>query len=301
MRTRGTERDPIGLAILPFDGPARQNVRHAKGGGRTGDPCAGGRRRRHRLGGAAGRPVRRGGPSSSATARARFAPSDCAAGRSGCRSSARTRRGARSRSRFAVRARTDRSRPSLGTIFAAEGGPGYGSIAQRALLHPHARAAARAPRAGDGRHAGHRPLAGDRLPRAAAGRRLRRPRRRGSARASSARTSSPTGPRRRPTTSTRSGARSASTGSRSTATPTAPSSAQSYAYRHGENLEALVMDGAYPVRGESGWFASLTLTGLRSLAIVCRRSNRCSGHSARAAGATWSSRSARRRAVPGRC
>jgi pimeloyl-ACP methyl ester carboxylesterase len=53
--------------------------------------------------------------------------------------------------------------------------------------------------------------------------------------------------------------------------------AQSYAYRHGEALEALVLDGAYPVRGESGWYPSLTRTGIRSLAVVCKRSNRCSG------------------------
>ena len=52
---------------------------------------------------------------------------------------------------------------------------------------------------------------------------------------------------------------------------------QSYAYRHGETLDALVLDGAYPVRGESGWYPSLTRTGIRSLAVVCRRSNRCSG------------------------
>jgi pimeloyl-ACP methyl ester carboxylesterase len=53
--------------------------------------------------------------------------------------------------------------------------------------------------------------------------------------------------------------------------------AQSYAYRHGFRLRALVLDGAYPVRGESGWYPSLTRTGLRSLAISCRRSGRCSG------------------------
>jgi pimeloyl-ACP methyl ester carboxylesterase len=52
---------------------------------------------------------------------------------------------------------------------------------------------------------------------------------------------------------------------------------QSYAYRHGETLDALVLDGAYPVRGESPWYPSLTRTGIRSLAIACRRSAGCRG------------------------
>ena len=29
--------------------------------------------------------------------------------------------------------------------------------------------------------------------------------------------------------------------------------AESYAFRHGETLDALVLDGAYPLHGESGW------------------------------------------------
>ena len=46
---------------------------------------------------------------------------------------------------------------------------------------------------------------------------------------------------------------------------------QSYAFRHGDTLDALVLDSAYPLRGESGWFPSLTRTGIRSLSIACRR------------------------------
>ena len=37
--------------------------------------------------------------------------------------------------------------------------------------------------------------------------------------------------------------------------------AQSYAYRHGDSLAALVLDSAYPVRGESPWYPSLWRTG----------------------------------------
>ena len=41
--------------------------------------------------------------------------------------------------------------------------------------------------------------------------------------------------------------------------------AQSYAFRHPETLKALVLDSAYPVRGESAWYPSLIATGVRSL------------------------------------
>ena len=54
--------------------------------------------------------------------------------------------------------------------------------------------------------------------------------------------------------------------------------AQSYAFRHGDTLEALVLDSAYPVLGEkSGWYPSLIPTGIRSLEIACWRSPRCEG------------------------
>ncbi len=57
--------------------------------------------------------------------------------------------------------------------------------------------------------------------------------------------------------------------------------AQSYAFRHGENLEALVLDGAYPVRGENPLYPSLWRTGIRSLTTVCDRAGRCRGNAAR--------------------
>jgi pimeloyl-ACP methyl ester carboxylesterase len=52
---------------------------------------------------------------------------------------------------------------------------------------------------------------------------------------------------------------------------------QSYAFRHPETLTALVLDSAYPVMGESAWYPSLISTGVRSLSIACRRSPACSG------------------------
>ncbi len=57
--------------------------------------------------------------------------------------------------------------------------------------------------------------------------------------------------------------------------------AQSYAFRHGGTLRALVLDSAYPVRGESGWYPSLLRTGIRSLSIACERSPECSGDARR--------------------
>jgi pimeloyl-ACP methyl ester carboxylesterase len=53
--------------------------------------------------------------------------------------------------------------------------------------------------------------------------------------------------------------------------------AQSYAFRHGDRLEALVLDSAFPVRGESPWYAENWRTGIRGLSIACRRSPGCSG------------------------
>jgi pimeloyl-ACP methyl ester carboxylesterase len=53
--------------------------------------------------------------------------------------------------------------------------------------------------------------------------------------------------------------------------------AQSYAFRHGETLNALVLDSAYPARGESPWYGSLTRTGVRSVTLACKRVKSCSG------------------------
>ena len=51
--------------------------------------------------------------------------------------------------------------------------------------------------------------------------------------------------------------------------------AQSYAFRHPEALGALVLDSAYPVRGESGWYPSVWRSGIRNLGTACRRSPDC--------------------------
>jgi pimeloyl-ACP methyl ester carboxylesterase len=52
---------------------------------------------------------------------------------------------------------------------------------------------------------------------------------------------------------------------------------QSYAWRHGENLNALVLDSAYPAYGEDPWYPSLVRTGNRSLQEVCDRQPGCEG------------------------
>ena len=57
--------------------------------------------------------------------------------------------------------------------------------------------------------------------------------------------------------------------------------AQSYAFRHGDTLRSLVLDSAYPDRGESAWYPSLPRVGVRALRIVCRRSPECSGNAER--------------------
>ena len=54
--------------------------------------------------------------------------------------------------------------------------------------------------------------------------------------------------------------------------------AQSYAWRHGENLDALVLDSAYPVFGEDPWYPSQIRTALRSLQEVCDREPECDGN-----------------------
>jgi pimeloyl-ACP methyl ester carboxylesterase len=57
--------------------------------------------------------------------------------------------------------------------------------------------------------------------------------------------------------------------------------AQSYAFRHGDTLNALVLDSAYPARGETGWYPSLPRTQIRSMPKACRRVDSCSGDAAR--------------------
>ena len=57
--------------------------------------------------------------------------------------------------------------------------------------------------------------------------------------------------------------------------------AQSYAFRYPDTLDALVLDSAYPARGESPWYPTLISTGVRSIAVACRRSPSCSGDAGR--------------------
>jgi len=56
---------------------------------------------------------------------------------------------------------------------------------------------------------------------------------------------------------------------------------QSYAFRHGDSLRALVLDSAYPVRGEDPLYPSLWRTGIDALSIVCERADRCHGDAGR--------------------
>ncbi|MBM3667161.1 MAG: alpha/beta hydrolase, partial [Actinobacteria bacterium] len=53
--------------------------------------------------------------------------------------------------------------------------------------------------------------------------------------------------------------------------------AQSYAFRHGEGLRSLVLDSAYPLSGESPWYPSGPRTGMRSLRLACARAPACAG------------------------
>lgn len=57
--------------------------------------------------------------------------------------------------------------------------------------------------------------------------------------------------------------------------------AQSYAYRFPDRLRALILDSAYPVRGEGAWYPSLPQTGIKAMDIVCERSAECSGDALR--------------------
>ncbi len=56
---------------------------------------------------------------------------------------------------------------------------------------------------------------------------------------------------------------------------------QSYAFRHGDRLAALILDSAYPVRGESPWYPSLWRNGIRALQIACDRTVACTGNANR--------------------
>lgn len=51
--------------------------------------------------------------------------------------------------------------------------------------------------------------------------------------------------------------------------------AQSYAFRHPKSLEAVVLDGAYPVKGESAWYPSLVTSGNENMDVACDRTPGC--------------------------
>jgi pimeloyl-ACP methyl ester carboxylesterase len=50
---------------------------------------------------------------------------------------------------------------------------------------------------------------------------------------------------------------------------------QSYAFRFPDNLDAVVLDSAYPVRGENPWYPSLIKSGNRDFVAACNRSPSC--------------------------
>lgn len=182
--------------------------------------------------------------------------------------------------RFAVREPADRERPARGTIFAVEGGPGYGSIGSaRYYIHLFGPLLERRRLVlVDMRGTGHSRAID--CPALQAGR--------GTDRHGVARCARRLGPRY---ASYRTSAAADDLDSVRAALGLdridlygdsyGTYLAQSYAFRHGETLDALVLDSAYPLRGESGWYPSLWRTGIRALSIVCRRSRSCHGDAGR--------------------
>lgn len=177
---------------------------------------------------------------------------------------------------FAVRPRSDRSRPSLGTIFAVEGGPGYSStgtardyvatfaglLQRRELVLVDTRgtglsAALRCPGSQQGGVAGSLVVS---------------------------RCAQQLGPR---FDSYRTSAAADDLESVRVALGLGRISlygdsygtylAQAYAFRYGGRLRSLVLDSAYPLSGESAWYPSGPRTGIRSLKLACRRSPGCRG------------------------
>lgn len=182
--------------------------------------------------------------------------------------------------RFAVRPPTDRDRPPKATIFAVEGGPGYGSIGSaRYYIHLFGPLLERRQLVlVDMRGTGHsRPID---CPALQAGRGTDR---RGLAQCARILGSNYGAYRTSAAADDLDSVRAALGIDRIDLYGDSYGTylAQSYAFRHGETLEALVLDSAYPLRGESGWYSSLWRTGIRSLSIVCRRSARCSGDAGR--------------------
>ncbi len=120
-----------------------------------------------------------------------------------------------------------------------------------------------APRPAAGRRARHGRLGRDRLPRPAARNRARGHRARRLRRAARRHLRLLPDLGRAPTTSTRSARRSATGGSCSTATPTAPTSRSRTRSGTATRVRRIVLDSAYPVRGESAWYPSTWRTGIK--------------------------------------
>jgi pimeloyl-ACP methyl ester carboxylesterase len=177
---------------------------------------------------------------------------------------------------FALRPRGDRSRPSLGPIFAVEGGPGYSStgsardyvatfaglLRRRELVLVDTRgtglsAALRCKGSQHGRNSGQLIV--------------RRCANRLGPRFDSYRTSAAADDLNAVRRALGYGRISLYGDSYGTFL------AQSYAFRHPGTLRALVLDSAYPTSGESPWYPSGPRTGIRSLKVACARSPSCRG------------------------
>ena len=181
---------------------------------------------------------------------------------------------------YAIRRRSDRKRPSRGAILAIEGGPGYGSIpsarAYIKLFGPLLRR--RELLVVDMRGTGHsraidcrdlqRGLGLDELGVGQCARQL-------AATAGSYRTAAAADDLEAVRAALDLGRIDVYGDSYGTYL------AESYAFRHRDSVKALVVDSAYPVRGESGWYPSLWRTGIRALATTCEREPGCRGDAAR--------------------
>ena len=181
---------------------------------------------------------------------------------------------------FAIRKRTDRTRPSAGTIVAVEGGPGYSS---KGSAETYVHLFAGLLRSRDLLLVDMRGTGGSGLMPCPDAQRRRAPdwismaecARRLGPRFASYRTAAAADDIDDVRRGLRIGRISLYGDSYGTYL------AQSYAFRHGDTLDALVLDSAYPVRGESGWYPSILRTGIRALSIACERSPKCSGNARR--------------------
>ena len=172
---------------------------------------------------------------------------------------------------FAIRHRRDLRQPSLGTIFAMDGGPGLrlDREALRQLADRRARADPAPPRPRPLRHARHRPLRRDRLPGPAGGpdpgidrdRRVRQP-----ARPELRRLHLGRSRRRHDQVRRALGLGKIFFYGDSYGT----FFGQAYAVRHPGTLRGLILDSAYP--GNDPYYRTLLPAGLHGLRLACRYS-----------------------------